>query len=594
MGNGLKVEVLRSRGEGPLEEYDVIYYTEKRQLGTRMWQNANRLREEERAALISRGELKSAARLAPKSTATSLTPTIVKPNADGTPKSLPATSLANGSFQKQYAPATAVAPALTLAEAARRSDSIANVKSAVESNTTVPVADSATIDQVFIPKVPQSVTKSVATPEMAIVKKDTIKAVAVPLAEVVVKTDTTVAENKTVSTPITKADVTIPVADTLQPDFVKPFYGQNSVSAPASSLVKSGQNAVDTTAVTFIAKDSSLTAQNPAATAVTPVKTATTNPNSSTVEILKIDPKTGLASAGTNAANAILQEQPIQTKSAELSKGEITGSKIKDSVSQAPANTNSQKLEIVLPAATDTTASQAVKQTEKPVTVLEKIVEPAAKPVIKNEPSEVIPAMADRPAKSSDYITTAEIEINGSWEKVTVVDKESEYLYKVHFEGKNASEDEWVAVSQIRSLDSVKKTAPIVATTNKIAKVNNADCSFSAPAPTVRNGDQFSDKLAKRKIYESFAYIKAKVPTKIGVSFINFKTEEPYVNTVSVSEKNGLEIRNKIAPAGALIYPVITTVRICEQAAGQTSTRVVNTKYSCFRNKEGAWVCSTR
>lgn len=53
--NGLKVEILGNRGEGPSREVDVIYYTEKRQTGKRMWQLASVLYQEENAALISRG-----------------------------------------------------------------------------------------------------------------------------------------------------------------------------------------------------------------------------------------------------------------------------------------------------------------------------------------------------------------------------------------------------------------------------------------------------------------------------------------------------------------------------------------------------------
>jgi hypothetical protein len=53
--DGLKVEVLRSRGEGDAKEWDVIYYKEKRQTGKRMWQLASVLQEEENQALLSRG-----------------------------------------------------------------------------------------------------------------------------------------------------------------------------------------------------------------------------------------------------------------------------------------------------------------------------------------------------------------------------------------------------------------------------------------------------------------------------------------------------------------------------------------------------------
>lgn len=52
IGGGQKVEILRCKGEGPLEECDCIYYTDKRQNGRRQWQNANRIREEQKSALL--------------------------------------------------------------------------------------------------------------------------------------------------------------------------------------------------------------------------------------------------------------------------------------------------------------------------------------------------------------------------------------------------------------------------------------------------------------------------------------------------------------------------------------------------------------
>ncbi len=52
IGSGQKIEILKCRGEGPVEECDCIYYTDKRQNGKRMWQNADRIREEQRAAAL--------------------------------------------------------------------------------------------------------------------------------------------------------------------------------------------------------------------------------------------------------------------------------------------------------------------------------------------------------------------------------------------------------------------------------------------------------------------------------------------------------------------------------------------------------------
>lgn len=51
-GNGMKVEILSCRGEGDSEECDVIYYTDKRQLGKRMWEKSLKLREMKLAATM--------------------------------------------------------------------------------------------------------------------------------------------------------------------------------------------------------------------------------------------------------------------------------------------------------------------------------------------------------------------------------------------------------------------------------------------------------------------------------------------------------------------------------------------------------------
>src|SRR5437764_10944006 len=54
VGGGMKVEILKCTGEGPTEECDCIYFTDKRQNGTRMKQTANHIKEEERAANLAK------------------------------------------------------------------------------------------------------------------------------------------------------------------------------------------------------------------------------------------------------------------------------------------------------------------------------------------------------------------------------------------------------------------------------------------------------------------------------------------------------------------------------------------------------------
>ena len=53
IGDGMKIEVLKCRGEGENEECNVIYYAEKRQTGRRVWEKTGKLREMERAAKLA-------------------------------------------------------------------------------------------------------------------------------------------------------------------------------------------------------------------------------------------------------------------------------------------------------------------------------------------------------------------------------------------------------------------------------------------------------------------------------------------------------------------------------------------------------------
>jgi hypothetical protein len=189
---------------------------------------------------------------------------------------------------------------------------------------------------------------------------------------------------------------------------------------------------------------------------------------------------------------------------------------------------------------------------------------------------------------------SAEVNTKGDWEKATIIDKETEFLYKVHYLGRTSEHDEWVSVTQIRNIDSaaVAEIKRVTENPSKISKVNTG-CSFEAPAPPVSNGDKFSEKLAKRKIYEGYVNAnKGNGVKKTGITFLSLTTETPYVNTVSVSAANVLEIKFAFAPAGAMIYPVKTQFKVCEQALGKNFSKTLNSYYGCFRNKTGAWACA--
>ncbi len=190
------------------------------------------------------------------------------------------------------------------------------------------------------------------------------------------------------------------------------------------------------------------------------------------------------------------------------------------------------------------------------------------------------------------YTRTAEVNVDGIWQKATIVDKESEYLYKVHYAGKGEKDDEWVAVSQIRNMDSVKNEMTTTKT-RAITPTKVVNCTFTAPSGPVSDADQFSLRLAKRKLYEN--YVKDVTATdvngKVGLTFLSFTSQRPFVNTVSVSNGQSLVFKYSAAPAGAMIYPFTTKFKLCEETAGTITSNFVEGTYACFRNKEGIWSC---
>ncbi len=84
-GNGMKVEILSCRGTGENEECDVIYYTEKRYLGKRVWEKSKVLKDLKLAARMeqyNKSKGLSGNNTTPKST--TLQPYISKPATNNT------------------------------------------------------------------------------------------------------------------------------------------------------------------------------------------------------------------------------------------------------------------------------------------------------------------------------------------------------------------------------------------------------------------------------------------------------------------------------------------------------------------------------
>lgn len=57
IGNGIKIEILNFRGEGENEECNVIYYTDKRQTGKRVWEKTSKVKELEHDAKLAEAQI---------------------------------------------------------------------------------------------------------------------------------------------------------------------------------------------------------------------------------------------------------------------------------------------------------------------------------------------------------------------------------------------------------------------------------------------------------------------------------------------------------------------------------------------------------
>ena len=181
----------------------------------------------------------------------------------------------------------------------------------------------------------------------------------------------------------------------------------------------------------------------------------------------------------------------------------------------------------------------------------------------------------------------AEVNINGQWQRVQIVDKESEYLYKIHFQGLNDSADEWVSVRQIRNIDSTSKP---ISFPEQIKLTDTKDCSFTPPVSAINNADKFSEKVGKRKIFELLTF-NNKDNKKKGLTYLFFQQEQPYGNSISFTASHEMVLKNALAPAGAMIYPIRTKYKLCEKEGQNVSTKIIDGKFSCFRNNKGFWEC---
>lgn len=124
-----------------------------------------------------------------------------------------------------------------------------------------------------------------------------------------------------------------------------------------------------------------------------------------------------------------------------------------------------------------------------------------------------------------------------------------------------------------------------------------AGCPMTEPPGKVTKTSAASAPLFKRVIYERAA---AKVnpdsisaPKKVGLTFLEFKMETPYKNTLTNS-RFGDKRRHDGAPVGAMIYPLKTKELQCDLHGDAIRRTVTEVSRDCFKNRDGDWTCPGR
>lgn len=140
-----------------------------------------------------------------------------------------------------------------------------------------------------------------------------------------------------------------------------------------------------------------------------------------------------------------------------------------------------------------------------------------------------------------------------------------------------------------------KSDRPQRPVTGTAAATAGADgCPFNEPPGRVTRISPASAQLFRRVIFERAA---AKInpdsisaPKKVGVTFLEFNMGAAYKNTLT-SSRFGDKRRHDGAPAGAIIYPIATKEMVCELHGAEVRRTVTEASRSCFKNRDGDWVC---
>ncbi len=119
-------------------------------------------------------------------------------------------------------------------------------------------------------------------------------------------------------------------------------------------------------------------------------------------------------------------------------------------------------------------------------------------------------------------------------------------------------------------------------------------CSMSAPPGSVSRNSAPSAALFKRVIYEKAAVRvnpnSITAPSAVGMTFTRFEMGKPYKNTWT-STRFGDKRLHTGAPLNAMLYPIKTTEILCEQYSTSVRRTITEENRTCFKNKDGDWVC---
>lgn len=601
--NGLKVEILKTRGKGLVEECDVIYYTTRRQEGKRMWQSVSRLQEEERAAQISE-EIAN-----PKKSETEAK--ISKPIT-------PDKSVAN---VKTVAAGNIKPPGSAFQESIKRSDSLAKARAKLIDKEIL-----AQIDNEGSEKEENSISEDSTYQKPIESKKEVDNIKIVPN------------EAKADDVPLT-IDIVKPEFKTLTP-VVHIQQPLDSDTASEENYIKNyGKPIAESIAV----RDTALVVQKPAEVKeeikaeLSPE--AITFPEAPKVPELRFEPLITTACLMISVSDStIITKQEVKKTQIVMPKvvsNFVTAPLTIASVYKSVIDNSSIKINRQPAKEISTPGVLAQKFNFKPLSIPQVIiikVDKSSIGIIQKSPLEKLqvasimakdystvpltkaallrvqvdkssikiiqslPKATHAAAKNNDqanaapskaglYEKVAEVKVNGVWRKAKVKEEKTVCLYKVQVEG--SAEEEWIPNTQMRNLDSVA-TSEVKKPSQPKWNTNNVGCSF-VPMPSFSMQSSFSNRIIRRMIYDKQVEVTAK-GTKVGVSFLRLMNKEAFINEIKITEVETF-IKYPAAPPGAMIFPVIAQYKVCEQIQGKIRSKTEQAQYSFFRNKEGVWSC---